>query len=79
MTKSSKDIVNATNAPETIPGIICGTITLIKACHGVAPKSSAASAKFMFSDANMMNAIFYTIVIALLATAISTVVGTIAD
>ncbi len=32
----------------------------------------------MFSDANMMNAIFYTIVIALLATAISTVVGTIA-
>lgn len=32
----------------------------------------------MFHDANMMNAIFYTIVIALLATAISTVVGTIA-
>ena len=32
----------------------------------------------MFSDANMMKAIFYTIVIALLATAISTVVGTIA-
>ena len=32
----------------------------------------------MFSDANMMKAIFYTIIIALLATAISTVVGTIA-
>lgn len=32
----------------------------------------------MFSDANMMKAIFYTITIALLATAISTVVGTIA-
>ena len=32
----------------------------------------------MFSDSNMMSAIFYTIVIALLATAISTVVGTIA-
>ena len=32
----------------------------------------------MFSDANMMKAIFYTVTIALLATAISTVVGTIA-
>ena len=32
----------------------------------------------MFSDANMMKAIFYTIIIALLATAISTGVGTIA-
>ena len=32
----------------------------------------------MFADSNMMSAIFYTIVIALLATAISTVVGTIA-
>ena len=32
----------------------------------------------MFSDANMMKAIFYTIIIALLATAISTVAGTIA-
>lgn len=32
----------------------------------------------MFSDSNMMKAIFYTIVIALLATAISTVAGTIA-
>lgn len=32
----------------------------------------------MFSDSNMMKAIFYTIIIALLATAISTVVGTIA-
>ena len=32
----------------------------------------------MFNDSSMMNAIFYTIIIALLATAISTVVGTIA-
>jgi len=32
----------------------------------------------MFSDSNMMKAIFYTIITALLATAISTVVGTIA-
>ena len=32
----------------------------------------------MFSDSNMMKAIFYTIIIALLATAISTVAGTIA-
>ena len=32
----------------------------------------------MFSDSNMMSAVFYTIVIALLATVISTVVGTIA-
>ncbi len=32
----------------------------------------------MFSDSNMMKAVFYTIAIALLATAISTVVGTIA-
>ena len=32
----------------------------------------------MFSDSTMMSAVFYTIVIALLATAISTVVGTIA-
>ena len=32
----------------------------------------------MFADSNMMSAIFYTIVIALLATAISTVAGTIA-
>ena len=32
----------------------------------------------MFSDSNMMKAIFYTIIIALMATAISTVVGTIA-
>lgn len=32
----------------------------------------------MFSDSNMMSAIFYTIVIAVLATVISTIVGTIA-
>ena len=32
----------------------------------------------MFNDSTMMSAVFYTIVIALLATAISTVVGTIA-
>ena len=44
--KSSKDMVNATSAPDTMPGIICGTITLVSACHGVAPKSKAASARF---------------------------------
>ena len=44
--KSSNDIVKAINAPETIPGMICGTITLIKAIQGVHPKSIAASAKF---------------------------------
>ena len=40
------DIVKAIKAPETIPGMICGTITLIKAIQGVHPKSIAASAKF---------------------------------
>ena len=50
MIKSSKLIVNATSAPEIIPGIICGTITLVSACHGVAPKSSAASARLGSND-----------------------------
>ena len=39
-------MVNAINAPETIPGVICGTITFNNACIGVAPKSMAASARF---------------------------------
>jgi hypothetical protein len=45
MIKSSTDMVNAIKAPDTIPGIICGMITLINACQGVAPKSIAASAR----------------------------------
>ena len=46
MIKSSNDIVKAIKAPEKMPGIICGTKTLVNACHGVAPRSIAASAKF---------------------------------
>ena len=42
--------MNAIKAPETIPGIICGTITFTKACQGVAPRSIAASAKFGSND-----------------------------
>ena len=45
ITKSSNDIVKAIKAPETIPGMISGTITLIRACHGVAPRSNAASGR----------------------------------
>ena len=44
--KSSKLIVNAIRAPDIIPGIICGTITLVRACQGVAPRSMHASARF---------------------------------
>ena len=44
--KSSTDIVNAINAPEIIPGVICGTITFTSACIGVAPRSIAAFARF---------------------------------
>ena len=43
-------MVNAINAPATIPGVICGTTTFVSACHGVAPKSIAASARFGSSD-----------------------------
>ena len=45
MMKSSNDIVKAIKAPEMIPGLICGTMTFVNACQGVAPKSMAASAK----------------------------------
>ena len=38
-------MVNAISAPEMIPGVICGTITFVSACQGVAPKSIAASAR----------------------------------
>ena len=44
--KSSKDMVNAISAPLKTPGMISGTMTLIRACQGVAPKSIAASARF---------------------------------
>ena len=50
MIKSSNDIVKAIKAPDTIPGIICGTKTFVKACHGVAPKSIAASDRFGSSE-----------------------------
>ena len=52
ITKSSKLIVNAINAPATIPDVICGTTTLVNACIGVAPKSSAASIKLGSKDLN---------------------------
>ena len=44
--KSSKDMVKAIIAPANIPGVICGTMTFVSACHGVAPRSIAASARF---------------------------------
>ena len=44
MTKSSKDILKAMSAPEMIAGRICGMMTFVSACHGVAPRSRAASA-----------------------------------
>ena len=43
ITKSSSDSVKARIAPETMPGMISGTTILISACHGDAPRSSAAS------------------------------------
>ena len=39
-------MVNAISAPETMPGVICGTMTFVRAFHGVAPRSIAASARF---------------------------------
>ena len=41
--KSSIESVNARMKPENIPGLICGIITFLKACIGVAPRSNAAS------------------------------------
>ena len=43
--KSSKDIVKAMSAPDTTPGMICGTMTFHIACVGLAPRSIAASAR----------------------------------
>ena len=43
-------MVNAISAPEIIPGVICGTMAFVNACHGVAPKSIAASAMFGSSE-----------------------------
>ena len=45
MTKSSKDMVKAKIVPVMMPGMISGSMTLKKACTGVAPRSSAASNK----------------------------------
>ena len=50
MTKSSKLIVNAMSAPETIPGLICGTMTFASAWNGVAPRSIAASMRLGSSE-----------------------------
>ena len=52
MTKSSNDIVNATNAPAKILPLICGMMTFHIACHGVQPRSIAASAIFGSSALN---------------------------
>ena len=43
-------MVNAISAPDTMPGVICGTMTLVSARHGVAPRSIAASARFGSSE-----------------------------
>ena len=37
--KSSMDMVKAMRAPETMPGLISGSITFQKACIQVQPKS----------------------------------------
>ncbi len=42
-TKSSIDKVNAISAPAITPGRISGSVTSRKVCHGVAPRSRAAS------------------------------------
>ncbi|EPS49266.1 hypothetical protein CFSAN002369_12555 [Clostridium botulinum CFSAN002369] len=36
---SSKDSVKASSAPDIIPGDITGSVTFVKVCQGVAPKS----------------------------------------
>ena len=45
ITKSSKDMVNASRAPAKIPSLIIGTITFVNAWKGVAPRSIAAFAR----------------------------------
>ena len=47
MTKSSMDMVKAISAPEIMPDLISGSITLKKACIQVQPKSWAASIRFL--------------------------------
>ena len=39
-------MVKAIKEPEIIPGVICGTMTLVSAFQGVQPRSIAASARF---------------------------------
>lgn len=41
-TTSSKEVMNANNAPEATPGAITGSITRKKACTGLAPRLAAA-------------------------------------
>ena len=43
MTKSSSERVNASSAPATSPGRMCGTRTSLNTCHSDAPRSRAAS------------------------------------
>ena len=43
ITKSSIDSANASSAAETTPGMISGSVTRRNVCHGVAPRSCAAS------------------------------------
>ena len=38
------------SAPETMPGLICGTMTFVSAWKGVAPRSIAASMRFGSSE-----------------------------
>src|SRR5215213_10614994 len=46
MTKSSNDIVNASSAPESIPGQSCGTVTFQNVVISSAPRIMAASSRF---------------------------------
>ena len=48
ITGSSKDVINDNNAPEMIPGLINGKVTLKKAFTGWAPNVWAASSIFLF-------------------------------
>ena len=43
-------MVKAMSAPDTIPGVIWGTITFVSARKGVAPRSMAASARLGSRD-----------------------------
>lgn len=43
MIKSSIDMINAITKPLTMPGVMMGIITFVKALKGFAPRSRAAS------------------------------------